>query len=54
MRLITAAALDSPARAEPPVRSPVVDIDARALFARGGGIHCITQQEPRPDFPARW
>jgi agmatine deiminase len=32
----------------------VVDIDARALFARGGGIHCITQQEPRPDFPARW
>jgi agmatine deiminase len=24
----------------------VVTVDARALFARGGGIHCITQQEP--------
>lgn len=24
----------------------VVSIDARELFARGGGIHCITQQEP--------
>jgi len=21
-------------------------IDARPIFARGGGIHCITQQQP--------
>jgi agmatine deiminase len=26
----------------------VVTVDAREIFARGGGIHCITQQEPRP------
>ncbi|AMM22100.1 agmatine deiminase [Frondihabitans sp. PAMC 28766] len=24
----------------------VVTVDARPIFARGGGIHCITQQEP--------
>ena len=25
----------------------VVTVDAREIFARGGGIHCITQQQPR-------
>ena len=24
----------------------IIGIDARPLFARGGGIHCITQQQP--------
>ncbi|RRD36644.1 agmatine deiminase family protein [Leucobacter sp. OH2974_COT-288] len=24
----------------------IVNVDARAIFARGGGIHCITQQQP--------
>jgi agmatine deiminase len=26
----------------------IVPVDARELFARGGGIHCITQHEPHP------
>jgi agmatine deiminase len=26
----------------------VVSLDARTIFGRGGGIHCITQQQPRP------
>ena len=24
----------------------IVLVDARPIFARGGGIHCITQQQP--------
>lgn len=27
----------------------LVAIDARPIFARGGGIHCITQQQPAPE-----
>ena len=26
----------------------VVSADARPLFERGGGVHCITQQQPAP------
>ncbi len=26
----------------------VVSVDARQLFARGGGVHCITQHQPSP------
>ena len=26
----------------------VISVDARPLFARGGGVHCITQQQPAP------
>ncbi len=29
----------------------VVTVDARPLFERGGGIHCITQQQPTPLAP---
>lgn len=37
-------ALETLAAAYPGRR--VVGVDARPLFARGGGVHCITQQEP--------
>jgi agmatine deiminase len=26
----------------------IVLVDARVIFSRGGGIHCITQQQPSP------
>lgn len=50
---VVACSFDDPVDAEAreiiadayPGRS-VVTVDARALFARGGGIHCITQQQP--------
>jgi agmatine deiminase len=29
----------------------VVSVEARPLFARGGGIHCITQQQPSKPIP---
>ena len=40
-----AAALEILADAYP--GREVVAVDARPLFARGGGVHCITQQQPR-------
>jgi len=51
---VLACAYDDPAddraaeilRAAYPGRT-VVPLDARPLFARGGGIHCITQQQPK-------
>ncbi|MBI5160286.1 MAG: agmatine deiminase family protein [Micrococcales bacterium] len=30
----------------------VLTVDARPIFVRGGGIHCITQQQPRIAVPA--
>ena len=44
-----AVALDVLAAAYPGRR--VVSVDARPLFARGGGIHCITQQQPSLSEP---
>jgi agmatine deiminase len=56
---VVACGFDDPADAEAaailadayPGRT-VVQVDARPLFARGGGIHCITQQQPTlPEDP---
>lgn len=52
--MVIACAFDDPADAEAaailreayPGRE-IVAVDARPLFARGGGIHCITQQQPK-------
>lgn len=41
---------DGPAREVLPGCYPgreIVTVDARQIFARGGGIHCITQQQPQ-------
>ncbi|MFT4287116.1 agmatine deiminase family protein [Nocardioides sp.] len=53
---VVACAFDDPVDAEAaeilaeayPGRA-VIPVDARALFARGGGVHCITQQQPSID-----
>jgi agmatine deiminase len=29
----------------------IIAVDARSIFAGGGGIHCITQQQPRSMTP---
>ena len=50
---VVACAFDDPVDAEAieilaaayPGRA-IVPVDARALFSRGGGVHCITQQQP--------
>lgn len=56
--VVVACAFDDPADA--PAREilaaaypgrEVVAVDARPLFARGGGIHCITQQQPARPAP---
>jgi agmatine deiminase len=51
--LVVACSFDDPSDAEAveilssvyPGRT-VVSVDARPFFARGGGIHCITQNQP--------
>jgi agmatine deiminase len=45
-----AVARDVLAAAHPGRR--VVTVEARPLFLRGGGIHCITQQQPSKPKPA--
>ncbi|MER5838234.1 agmatine deiminase family protein [Streptomyces sp. NPDC002130] len=52
-RGVIACSFDDPADAEAVVflsagypGRPVVTVDARPLFERGGGIHCITQHQP--------
>ena len=55
---VVACTFDDPADAEAlevlrsayPGRE-VVGVDARPLFARGGGIHCVTQQQPLTGAP---